>query len=235
MIVFPHAGGGTAAYVRLGRELAARGMSVAIVRYPGRETRMHDPVPGGIGMLAHTLAGELAPLAAGTYSFFGHSMGALLAFELAHRWQSCGLRPRHLWLSGRRAPQIPADRPHLHALPDAEFLAAVNRRYEALPAALLAVPELVELMLPVLRADFRCVETYVAPSRLPLDVPITILRGREDRWIDATAVAGWGQHTTGGVDEVVFPGGHFYLDAVLRDVAARLAERAADSPMRMAG
>lgn len=224
LIVFPHAGAGTAAYVRFARELAGRGLGVAIVRYPGRETRLGEAAAQSIGELVAQLAVQLAPLGEGPFSFFGHSLGSLVAFELAHAWRQAGRRlPRRLWLSGRRPPQVPADPPHLHGLPDGEFLAAVGRRYEAIPPALLAEPELVALMLPILRADFRCAETYVSAPRPPLDVPLTILRGADDGWVPAASAAGWAAHTTQAVDEHVLPGGHFYLEAVLPRVAGLVA------------
>lgn len=223
VIVFPHAGAGTAAYVRLARAFVERGLAVSIVRYPGRETRLLETPADSVGALVAVLAAELAPRVTGACSFFGHSLGALVAFELAHAWRTAGPTPVRLWLSGRRPPQVPADLPHLHPLSGAEFLQAVAARYEALPPALLRSPELVELTLPVLRADFCCSETYCSPGRLPLDTPITILRGAADRWLDASAVAGWSPHTTGPVDERVFPGGHFFLDTALDQVASLVA------------
>ncbi len=224
LIVFPHAGAGTAAYVRLARELAARGVDTAVVRYPGRETRLGESPAQSVGALVAQLAVELAPLGAGDFSFFGHSLGSLVAFELAHAWQQAGVRlPRRLWLSGRRPPQVPADEPPLHGLPDREFLAAVGGRYDALPPALLAEPELVALMLPVLRADFRCAETYAFTPRPPLAVPLTILRGADDRWVPAASAAGWAAHTTQAVAEHVLPGGHFYLEGALPQVARFVA------------
>lgn len=212
LIVFPHAGAGTASYVRLARDFGAIGIEVAIVRYPGRENRMGEPLVSDLGMLVERLASDLAPLARGHFSLLGHSMGALVAFELAHAWRERHAAPHRLWISGRRAPEIPADLPHLHTLPDRELLLAVQRRYQALPDAVLAHPELVEMMLPVLRADFSCVETYRCPPRSPLAVPLSVLRGTADRWVDDTARTGWARHTTNQTDEHVFSGGHFYLD-----------------------
>lgn len=223
VIVFPHAGGGASAYVRLGRHLAERGVAVTLVRYPGRESRLDEPLPRDIGELADAAARELGPVAAGAVDFFGHSMGALVAFEVAHRWRRQGRPARRLWLSGRRGPDVPLDAPPLHPLPDAEFIAAVHHRYGALPAVLRDSPELLELLLPALRSDFRNVETYQPVDRAPLDLPISVMRGAADPWLDETAAAAWARHTTSPVEEHVFPGGHFYLDEVLPRVAALIA------------
>src|SRR5690606_8897541 len=115
VLIFPHAGSGAAYYVRFGRMLAEWGWSVAIVRYPGRETRFAETPPSSLVELVDGLAADLAPLASGRFSFFGHSLGALVAFELAHAWRRRGgVEPERLWVSGRRPPHLPADVPHLH-------------------------------------------------------------------------------------------------------------------------
>lgn len=219
LIVFPHAGAGAASGVGFARQFEGTGATVSIVRYPGRETRLDEAPAASMDCLVDRLAAELAPLAQGEFSLFGHSMGALVAFELAHRWRAQAMVPVRLWISGCRPPQVPAERPHLHPLPDAEFVDNLRRRYDALPAALLAHPELLALMLPALRADFGCVETYALRERPALAVPLAILRGNHDRWLDASTRAGWARHTTATVEEHVFPGGHFYLEGCVADVA----------------
>jgi medium-chain acyl-[acyl-carrier-protein] hydrolase len=173
--------------------------------------------------LVHQLAHELAPLARGDFSFFGHSMGALVAFELAHAWRGEGRSPRRLWLSGRPPPEVSSPRPLLHSLPDSAFVRALQERYGALPTSVLADRGLLALVLPALRADFSAVETYRLSEREPLAVPLSIVHGRDDPWLRGGAASGWARHTSAGMHEHAFPGGHFYLESSLEAVARCIA------------
>jgi medium-chain acyl-[acyl-carrier-protein] hydrolase len=146
------------------------------------------------------------------FAFFGHSMGAGIAFELSRRLRRLGgIEPTHLFVSGRRAPHMPdADRP-LHRLPDAEFIDEL-RRLNGTPAEVLDHPELMEMMLPLLRADFSVSETYTCEPRPSLSCPLTVFGGTRDHHAGPGTLEGWREHTVGRFDLRMFEGDHFFIN-----------------------
>jgi surfactin synthase thioesterase subunit len=193
-----------------------------LVQYPGREMRVKETPLTSMDAMRSTLREELKPLFDDKpFAFFGHSMGALTAFELTRELQaSAGPLPRHLFLSGRQAPHIPGPVLDVPKLDDATFLDAVGRRYNALPAELLANREILEIVLPSLRADFTLMERYTHRDAPPLGVALTLLNGKEDPWIDENGLRGWERHTTRPVRQHAFAGGHFYLPAAAKELRA---------------
>ncbi len=145
------------------------------------------------------------------FAFFGHSLGSLVASELTRRLRrqkvSC---PRLLFVSGSRAPQIPDPGPPKHQLPDAGFIAAL-RRFNGTPKAVLDNPELMELFLPLLRADKRLCETYIYDPDDPLDCPISAFGGSEDQEVSREELAAWRDQTRSMFNMQLFPGDHFFL------------------------
>lgn len=216
LLVFPHAGGGPCAYMRFAETFRETPITVSLVRYPARETRLLERGIEHWRTLVSSLAEALLPLTDLPMAFFGHSFGATIAFELARLWRSGRVRPPvRLFLSGRCAPQQPTDTPDVRGLSDWDLVQTVARRYDAIPGEALAHPEIVEVIAPALRADFSCLQSYAFEPGEPLDIPFTLLRGTDDRWIAAADLARWAVHTTANVEEEVFPGGHFYLDQSL--------------------
>jgi medium-chain acyl-[acyl-carrier-protein] hydrolase len=164
-----------------------------------------------VAPLVQALADVVRPLTDRPYALFGHSMGALLSFELARELRRQGLpAPRHLFVSGRRAPHLPPARRGLHLLPDGEFLEEL-RRLEGTPAEFFAEAELVQLALPALRADFELCDAYVYAPDSPLACPVTALGGTSDPGVAADDLDAWREHTTGDFRRHLLPGGHFYL------------------------
>lgn len=155
-----------------------------------------------------SLMAELRPLPT---LLFGHSFGALVAFELARRLHADGTPPQCLMVSARRAPHLPLTHPPLHALPEAEFLAGMNRYCET-PWDVLRNTELMELALPALRADFEALETFTYRAPGPLDVPTVVLRGRRDRSVSVEAAQAWSEVITPEIDLYEVDAGHFFLD-----------------------
>jgi medium-chain acyl-[acyl-carrier-protein] hydrolase len=145
-------------------------------------------------------------------------MGSLVAFELTRRLATTGgPLPRHLFLSGRQAPQQPALNLPVDSMTDEAFLDAVGRRYNALPAELMSNPEILALVLPSLRADFRLMARYHHQISPPLRMGLTLLNGQEDPWVDRDSVGAWAIQSRQPVQQYWFPGGHFYLpDAVVK-------------------
>jgi medium-chain acyl-[acyl-carrier-protein] hydrolase len=144
------------------------------------------------------------------YVFFGHSMGALVSFELARALRAHGLAaPEHLIVSGRRAPQLPDRRPPAHGQP-AEIVLNRLEELDGTPREVLQEPELVELFLPRLRADLAVCETYAYEPEAPLSCSITALGGTSDPEVNREDLLGWGEQTSTFFSSYTFPGGHFF-------------------------
>lgn len=161
--------------------------------------------------LVHEIAEAILPELDRPFAFFGHSMGALIAFELIHHLRKQDqLSPARLIVSGRRAPHLPNTDPQTHDLPEEEFLEEL-RRLNGTPKEAMDHPELMQLMLPILRADFALCETYVYEGRSILDCPITAFGGLEDNNVSREELAGWREHSSTSFTMRMFPGDHFYL------------------------
>ncbi|MGA5473993.1 thioesterase II family protein [Streptomyces arboris] len=219
LICFPHAGGAASAYVALSRALAADA-DVLAVQYPARQDRRKEEPATDLTALARTIADALArDLTPGRpYAFFGHSMGAILAYETARLLtQSAAPAPVRLFLSGRGAPAPEPLRSDLIE-GDAELLAAI-RRLGGTGQGILDEPELLEMALPALRADYRALGAYRWRPGPPLDLPFTVLVGASDPVVPTEDARGWLGHSTRESRMRVFPGGHFYLDEAVAEVA----------------
>ena len=159
------------------------------------------------------------------YAFFGHSMGALVAFEVSRALRRQGLKlPRIIVISGRRAPTVPNNEPPLHHLAgDDDFVDALARRYDAIPQVVRDEPELMALFVPVLKADFATFETHVHRDEAPLECALALYGGHADP--QTKQMAGWADSFFGPLPHPpVSTAGHFYLAEQRRAVAAALAE-----------
>lgn len=224
LFCFPYAGGGAPIFHGWPQQLPPD-IEVLALQPPGRGARLREAPFTRIAQLADAVAGAVAPYLDRPVALFGHSMGALVAFELARRLETAGVPPLHLFVSGRRAPHLPPERPALHPLPEAEFRDEL-RRLNGTPAEVLEHAELMEMMVPILRADFEAVETYTCHDAPPLTCPVTAFGGEADPDVEPDALAAWEQHTTGRFAARMFPGDHFFLNhpqtqAVLLGVAAQ--------------
>ncbi|MFF2808879.1 thioesterase II family protein [Streptomyces sp. NPDC058000] len=219
LVCFPHAGGAASFFHPLARQLSPD-VEVLPVQYPGRQDRRHEPPLTDIGLLAAHLATELsAVLDEGPTAFFGHSMGATVAFETVRRLEREGRGdPLMLFASGRRAPGL-ARTERVHLLDDAGLLAEL-RELDGTGGALLDDPEVVRAVLPALRADYRAIETYrCTPPDAVVHCPVTALTGRADPRVSVADARAWVRHTTGPFRLRTFDGGHFYLGSEVRPVA----------------
>ncbi|WP_308312796.1 alpha/beta fold hydrolase [Streptomyces sp. ISL-1] len=221
VVCFPHAGGAASSFVPLSRALAP-GAEVLAVQYPGRQDRRQEPFAESLTELADAVFDVLRAELSGSYAFFGHSLGAVLAFEVARRFEEAapGDGPVALFLSARRAPSVPHhDRIHLR---DDATVIAEMRRLSGTDQSILGDEELMALLLPVIRADYKAIETHVTPPDVQVACPITVLVGDADPVTTIEDASAWRAHSTGGTEVRVFPGGHFYLDAHTDEVAAEI-------------
>lgn len=218
LFCFPHGGGDASTFRNWPRAIGG-GIEIVAAALPGRERRIAEPLVLSIDRLADLLAGPVRDRAGDLpIVLFGHSMGALVAFELAHRLIEVGRPPALLVVSGAQPPQLRSSAPKVHGLPDDEFLSYVST-LEGTPAGVLDVPDLRELLLPVLRADFQACETYTLADRPRLDLPILVLGGDEDPRVPVNELFLWSELTSGQSDVVLFDGGHFFVLEQLDEVA----------------
>jgi medium-chain acyl-[acyl-carrier-protein] hydrolase len=182
------------------------------VQLPGRESRWAEARFEDLPSLARALCAVLRPLLVEPYALFGHSMGALIVFELARelRRQELPL-PTQLFVSSARAPHLPERESRLHRLSDRSLWTRVIREYgDGVDAAMLN-PELASVLLPILRSDLRLCENYRPEAEEPFSFPITVYGGRRDRRITKADLQSWNVHTLGRFRVNFFPGGHFFL------------------------
>jgi surfactin synthase thioesterase subunit len=187
----------------------------------GHDGRLRERPFTDLRKLIVVLANELQSALETPFVFLGHSMGAWLAFELARELRQRGARlPELLVVSASRAPHVPLTGSPIHTLPDDEFLYTIERRYGGIAPQVSASHELLQLLLPALRADMQMVETYRYAEEPPLDVEILALGGTEDAAVSSAQLNAWQRHTTRPFSLRLLPGGHFFLFGNDQQVAA---------------
>ncbi|MBM4088663.1 MAG: thioesterase [Planctomycetes bacterium] len=215
LFCFPHAGGSAASFRLWGWETPDT-VEVFPIQYPGRQNRFREPPYTRLLDLVADLTAELEPLLAPPFALFGHSLGALVAFEVARHLRRQGSTlPQHLFLSGRAAPHLRSDEPPIHTLPDPLLVDEVSRRYQGIPDVVLQNQELLALLLPMLRADIAMAETYQCRDEPPLDCPMTVFGGVDDT-IDQDELDAWRAYTTRQFAVRMLPGDHFFFDSARR-------------------
>ena len=211
LVCFPYAGVGPSIYRPWLAALPPH-VEAKVVQLPGREGRWREPALTNLGIIADRVAQAIVPHLQGPFAFYGHSLGALIAFEVTRRLRAAGApMPRHLFLGAHRGAQVPNPHPPIRHLDDQGFIGETRKRYDGIPQAVLDNPELLELMLPCLRADFTAFETYEYRAEAPLDVPISAFAGEQDGYVRTHEVAGWREQTTGRFRMRVIPGNHFFM------------------------
>ncbi|RKN47497.1 thioesterase II family protein [Micromonospora endolithica] len=222
LVCFPHAGGSAGYFAALAERLP--GVEVLAVQYPGRQDRLHEGCAPTLAGLADDLAGVLREADRGPWAFFGHSMGAIVAFEVARRLTGRPA-PVHLFASGYQAPSRLRGG-SVHRGEDDDVLAELRTAGGTDPQWL-ADPALRALLLPTVRGDYRVVETHPR-SRATVDCPITMLMGTDDPHTTPGEAAAWAEHTTGAFDLRVFEGGHFFLDRRVAELGSLITAALTD-------
>ncbi|MFH8978142.1 thioesterase II family protein [Streptomyces sp. NPDC017890] len=221
LVCFPHAGGSASFYFPVSAALSP-GVDVAAVMYPGRQDRRAEPGIEDIATMADRAAAALVPFTDRPLTFFGHSMGAVIAFEVARRFERDGRGPVHVFASGRRAPSV--FRPENVHQRDDDGIVAEMKALSGTDSRVLGDEELLRMVLPAIRSDYRAIEKYRAEPGATIGAPLTVLTGDADPRTSLDDARAWEQHTTGGFDLKVFPGGHFFLSERATDVLAVLKE-----------
>jgi surfactin synthase thioesterase subunit len=218
-VVFPHAGGAATGYRNLATALAAGG-DTYILQYPQRAERLSEPAAETVQDLARSLfvAGpwrQMAPL-----RLFGHSMGAVVAFEFARIAETRGTAVERLWASAAPAPCAVETKPDLPTSHD--DLLFDMAEFGGTDAELLADPEFAELLIAAMRADYAVINRYACSPETQITAGISVLGARGDSRVDAAELQRWECHTAGAFELSWHDGGHFYLDDHIEDVAARV-------------
>ncbi len=223
LLCFPYAGGDIHSY-RNWAKLVPPDIQLIGVQLPGRGRRLSETPNRDLRHTVRQLLVELKPWLHQPFAFFGHSMGALLSFELAHSLRAAGLSgPEHLFVSGRSAPHVPDSRAPLHDMPEPEFINEL-KKYNGTPQEVFDSRELLDLVLPTLRADFEMVETYEFRTTSPLDIPITAFGGSHDPEVPLTDLSAWKIHTQQQFSERILEGDHFFINSHASAIVQQIFE-----------
>ncbi len=224
LVCFPSAGSGAAMY----REWPDRltGMAdVLRVQPPGRETRFREPLISDITEYLDQLVDILSVRLDRPFAFFGHSMGSIVAYRVALRLrEKRGIEPEHLFVSAFRSPHAPPMK-KIHHLADGEFIRELIDTYDGVPEQLLNEPEVLELMLPIVRADLAVVAGHQHEATQAFTCPISAFGGVDDRWVDEVQLSQWCVHTRNSFDLHMIAGNHYYINSNLDDLIDRIKAR----------
>ncbi len=210
---FPYAGSGASCYFQWARAFEAHGVEVRSIQLPARENRLRDAPLASIDAIVAALVGLLDNGNSRPFGFFGHSMGATVAFELAlARQRDPGCGPQFLVASGASAPQLTHTDDPLHGLDDQRFIQAVSERYGGIPAAVFENEELLSLVLPALRADMQAVETYEFARGQSLKCPLYVYGGTEDVRVSEADIDAWQEVNPPRFTKQLFSGDHFFIN-----------------------
>lgn len=221
LFTLPYAGGGASLY-RPWAALLPHDVQLAPIQLPGREQRMTERPFTRLDVLVPAIVDDIRTHLDRPFAIFGHSMGALLAFEVTRALRRVGLpQPVRLALSGHRAPQLPDRRPPMHVLRGDAFWDEL-RKLDGTPEEVLQHRELMELVEPTLRADFELCETYEHRIEAPLDIPLSLFGGIDDPSVDRDELEAWREQTRGAVTLRMFPGNHHYLGSARQAIVTAI-------------
>jgi medium-chain acyl-[acyl-carrier-protein] hydrolase len=225
LVCFPHCGGSASAFFSWGAQLGAA-IECVSVQYPARGQRINEAPLTTIAELTAEIGGRWDELSDLPLAFYGHSFGALVAFELARYLRRRGLAgPTWLAVGASSPPHDEPPSPAIHALPDAAFIEAIQARYGGIPVAVAQERELLSLFMCAMRADFKAYEQYRAEPDAPLSIPITAFAGDEDPAATPERMREWEMYTETEFDLKVLSGGHFFPKPSLAILIQTIKER----------
>jgi|SRR5580704_13375903 medium-chain acyl-[acyl-carrier-protein] hydrolase len=228
LFCFPYAGGSPLVFRNWAQQLPPS-IEVCPVQLPGRGNRLKDPLFTNMSELVPAVASALTNYLDKPFAFFGHSLGAVICFELTRRFAATQLPgPLHLLVAGSNAPDVRSEAPSMYDRPDTEFIQHL-RDLRGTPHAVLQHPDMLRLMLPMLRSDFEVSETYKYSVQPAVDCPITALSGIDDLEVTQEGLRAWREHTLQSFTLNMLPGDHFFLhtsEAKLIELLARILDSA---------
>jgi medium-chain acyl-[acyl-carrier-protein] hydrolase len=223
LFCFPHAGVGPSAF-RGWAERLKPDAEVCLVQLPGREGRLRDNLFSSIPELVQPLAENISAFLDRPFAFYGHSLGATIAFETALRLrQTSNIQPVYLFVGASPAPQLPWKHPPVRFLPDEDLLNEIQRRYGVMPPEVICDAEMRALVLRILRADISMVETYECLPGPRLDCSITAFGGIEDQTVEQSSLEAWTHQTSAGFRLEMLPGNHFFLQSAREPLLGSIA------------
>jgi medium-chain acyl-[acyl-carrier-protein] hydrolase len=224
LFCFPYAGAGGSVY-RLWPSHLPETVELCAMQLPGREGRLRETPFTSFRDLVEAAIGGLGPYCDRPFALFGHSMGGLLAFEVARALRARGEAPPvHLFVSGQRAPHLPSRHAPMTHLGHDAFVAEIRRRYNGIPEEVFRSPDLMELLVPTLRADMTALEGYTHVAGLPLECPITAYGGSVDPEATEPEIAAWAPYSRAAFRYRILPGNHFFLQTSRATVAGDVGQ-----------
>ena len=223
LFCFPYAGGGATIFHSWPAKLPSH-LEILSVQPPGRQGRWREEAFTRVRPMVESIRQALLPLLDKPFVFFGHSLGSVVCYELARLLRSKqDPLPQQLYLSGHRAPQLDEVRPPTFHLSDSKFRQELHR-LNGTPQEVLQNPELLELMLPLLRADFEAAETYQFEPGRPLEIPFSVFGGLRDEDVPRQDLEPWSEHTRASFRLRMLPGNHFFLHSDEDDLLRLLSQ-----------
>jgi surfactin synthase thioesterase subunit len=224
LFCFPHAGGGASAFRRWKEDLPGE-IDLAWIQLPGRENRIRERPFSSMSELAPKLAEAITASADRPFAFYGHSLGARIAFETARVLRKRSERqPCHLFVGASEAPQLPWRHRILHNMPEPQFIEHMQERYGGMPRQIVDDPELRALFLPTLRADVELLETYLYVPEPPLECAITAFVGTEDSIVERSIMEPWHSQTSRNFRLHLISGDHFFVQSSQGELIRVIAE-----------
>ena len=226
LFTFPFSGAGAVIYQPWVKDFNNTDIQLVGVQLPGREARLHEPALLNLELLVEQLSIAILPFTNKPYSFFGHSLGGLVAFELSRKLRKLDANlPEHLFVSAFRAPDMINPNPILHRLSDHDLIEKM-RVYGGTAEAIISNEDLMAILLPIIRADFTLFENYYYQIEPPLDVPITALSGQIDHVVKPSYMTDWILQTNQTFEHHIYEGDHFFLskkqDEIVRLLMCKL-------------
>ncbi len=217
LFCFHYGGGSASAYREWAKDLVDY-VDLIAIQLPGRETRFSEPLLDNISDIVNELSLNFHNYLDKPYILFGHSIGALISFEFTRILRKKAMQqPKSLIISGTKAPQVPLKRPPIHRLPSPELIQKI-REYNGIPRDIIENKELMDIFLPIIRADFCISETYSYYSEPPLACPIMALGGLNDDTFDSQDLLKWQEQTTALFQYELLPGDHFFIKSSYQKV-----------------
>lgn len=213
-----HYGGGSASIFRKWSKDVLEEAELVAIQLPGREERFNEPLLNNVSQVIDNLVLNFKQYSDKPFILFGHSVGALIAFEFARTLEKIKIvKSKHLIVSGAKAPQVPLKRQHIHNLPKKQFIAEL-KKYNGIPDYIIEDDELISTFIPMIRADFSIFETYNYLSEKPLSCPITALGGLNDNTFDSKDLIKWQKQTSNSFTHKFLPGDHFFINNSYKEV-----------------